>query len=152
MSILKTISMSTVANATEGTPDVQYNSSTSLIYGFVEQNVVIIMGCIPSLRAVMKLEFSKLSILRRYYLWRKSSTGDYDSNGYNDLDDDSHKLNYINTSKGVSKASARAGDSFTGFHTPDENHYQLPVQGKITRTDNYTVSFDPKGRMPRETV
>lgn len=152
MSILKTISMGQVANAAVGTPDVQYNSSPSLIYGFVEQDVVIIMGCIPSLRAVMKLNFSKLSVLRRYYIWRKSSSDDYASNGYNDLDEDSHKLNYIHTPKGTIKAPAGAGDSFTRFHAPGANNDQLPVQGQITRTDKYTVTYDSKERIPRETV
>lgn len=52
MSILRTMSIGEIANATVGTPDVQYIiSSPQLTYGFAEQSVVIFMGCIPILRA-----------------------------------------------------------------------------------------------------
>lgn len=51
MSILRTISIGEIANATVGTPDMQYSSSPQLTYDFAEQSIVIFMGCIPILRA-----------------------------------------------------------------------------------------------------
>ncbi|KAI1803414.1 hypothetical protein F4811DRAFT_524681 [Daldinia bambusicola] len=93
MSILKTIAMGAVANATVGTADVQYQSSLSLMYGYIEQCVVIIIGCIPTLRSIIKkLDFSKLSELRYYMYTRKASVPDFAYNGYTDLDTDHYKL------------------------------------------------------------
>ncbi|KAI1078172.1 hypothetical protein F5B20DRAFT_549621 [Whalleya microplaca] len=152
MSILKTISLGQVANAAVGTPDVQYSSSTQLIYGYTEQSVVIIMGCIPTLRAVMKLNFSKLSNLRKYYMYmRKSSASDDASNGYSDLDTDSNKLNHIPNAKGTSKTSVGVGDPLNRFRQHGGSNDQIPVQ-QITRTDGYTVTYDTRERIPRETV
>lgn len=51
MSILRTISIGEIANATVGTPDLQCISSPQRTYGFAEQSVVIFMGCIPILHA-----------------------------------------------------------------------------------------------------
>lgn len=152
MSILKTVAMGEVANAAVGTPDVQYTSSTQLIYGYTEQSVVIIMGCFPTLRAAMHLNFSKLGNLRRYYMYmRKSSASDYASNGYTDLDTDSHKLNHIQMAKGTSKTSIGVGDSLTRSRHPSRSDDQLPVH-HITRTDGYTITYNTGEHIPRETV
>ncbi|KAI1089143.1 hypothetical protein F5B19DRAFT_468553 [Rostrohypoxylon terebratum] len=152
MSILKTIALGQVANAAVGTPDVQYTSSTQLIYGYTEQNVVIIMGCIPTLRAVMKLNFSKLSYLRRYYAYmKKSSASDYTSSGYTDLDTDSHKMRNIHMAKGTSKTSIGVKESLTRSRQPNGSTEQLPAY-HITRTDGYTITYSTREQMPRETV
>ncbi|KAI0111771.1 hypothetical protein F4814DRAFT_365499 [Daldinia grandis] len=152
MSILKTISMGEVANAAAGTPDVQYSSSTQLIYGYTEQSVVIIIGCLPTLRAAMKLNFSKLGNLRRYYMYiRKSSTSDYTSNGYTDLDTDSHNMNHVHIAKGATKTSIGVGDFLTGSSHDGGSNDQLPVH-QTTKTDVYTVTRNTRERIPRETV
>ncbi|KAI1463633.1 uncharacterized protein F4812DRAFT_468525 [Daldinia caldariorum] len=96
MSILKTIAMGAVANSTVGAPDVQYQSSLSLLYGYIEQCVVIIIGCIPTLRSVIKkLDFSKLSELRYYMYTRKASVPDLAFNRYTNLDTDHYKLTAV---------------------------------------------------------
>jgi hypothetical protein len=114
MSILKTVSLAEVANSAVGTPNVQYSSSPQLIYGFSEQSIVIIMGCIPTLHAVKRSDFAKLSFLKRYYGYmRKSTTSDYASNRYTDLGTDSHKLSNIHTAKETTKTSGGAENSLT---------------------------------------
>lgn len=153
MSILKTISMGAVANSAVGTPDVQYSSSPQLIYGFAEQSVVIIMGCIPILRAIMKLELSKLSLVRRFYAYMgKSSTDGYAVNRYTDLDTDSHNLNHIHRAKGTTKTSVGTRDTPSVSRDHDGINLQLPFHGQITRTDGYTVTYGSKEPIPTETV
>lgn len=145
--------MGELANAAVGTPDTQYKSSPQLIYGFAEQSVVIIMGCIPTLHAVKKSDFSKLNFLKRYYEYvKKSSTSDYTSEGYTDLGKGSHKLDHLHATEGITKASGGAGESLSPSRNHCESNDRLPGLGQITRTDRYTVTYDSEERMPRETV
>ncbi|KAI0444739.1 hypothetical protein F4803DRAFT_560600 [Xylaria telfairii] len=153
LSILKTISLGQIANATVGTPDTQYNSSPQLIYGFVEQSVVIILGCIPVLHASMKTGFSKLSNLRKYYMFgRKSSTSNYTSTGYTDLETSSHEMGYVHTAKATTKTSVYAGDYHASSRPHGGSNDRLPVEDQIIRTDRYAVTYDAQERMPREGV
>lgn len=78
MSILKTVGLQRIADqqADPTATDVQYDATLEILWSCLEQACVIIMGCVPSLRAVTKLELTKSisnsldSILRR----RKSSS------------------------------------------------------------------------------
>lgn len=152
MSILKTISMAEIANVKPGAVDVQYRASFQLIYGYTEQSLVIIIGCLPPMRALMKLDFSQLSLVRRYYMYRsKRSASEYGTNGYTDLDTDTHKLSHINGTKGSTQASVDAVGSFGGTRNHGGSDEQLVVvQGQITRTDRYTVTYDAKDRATKE--
>ncbi|KAF2963102.1 hypothetical protein GQX73_g10468 [Xylaria multiplex] len=153
MSILKTIALSQIANATVGAPDTQYKSSPQLIYGFTEQSTVIIMGCIPVLHASIKMNFSKLSNLRRYYIFaRKSSTSNYASTGYTDLDPNSHEISYVHIAKGNTETSVSAGDYLVSSRSHGRSNDQLLIEDQIIRTDRYTVTYDAKERMQREGV
>ena len=130
MSILKTVSLGQVANSAVGTPDVQYSSSPQLIYGFSEQSVVIIMGCIPTLHAIKRSDFAKLSFLKRYYGYmRKSTTSDYAFNRYADLDTESHKLSNIHTAKATTKTSVGADNSLTTCRHHGGSNDELLIQG-----------------------
>lgn len=40
--------------------DAAYDASTSVLWSAIEQSLVIIMGCVPPLRALSKLEFPAL--------------------------------------------------------------------------------------------
>jgi hypothetical protein len=153
MAIMKARSFGEVAKVPEGAVDVQFRASTQLIYGFTEQALVIIMGCIPSLRAVFKLDFSQLSIVRKYYSYRsKQSASEYSSSGYADLGKDSHNLSHIGMSKGVTQASVgRAGSLASSGHHGGSND-QLVDQGKIVKTNKYSVTYNPNENKPREIV
>ncbi|GAP82403.2 putative integral membrane [Rosellinia necatrix] len=152
LSILKTIALAEVAAASPTSPDPQYKASTSLKYGYTEQNIVIIMGCIPALRPFLKLATSKLSSLRKYYSYiRKTTPSEFSSNRYTDLDTDSHQLNYIHTGDGTAKASVGVGNFTRSLHDKRSND-PLPLHDGITRTDGYTITYDTKERIPRETV
>lgn len=73
MSIMKTISLQRIADQQSDptATDVLYNASLSILWTCLEQACVIVMGCVPPLRAVMKLEGTKRfasslgSLLRR---------------------------------------------------------------------------------------
>ncbi|KAI0023440.1 hypothetical protein F4780DRAFT_776860 [Xylariomycetidae sp. FL0641] len=153
MSILKTIAMGQVAASSTTAQDVQYDSSTQLIYGFTEQSVVIIMGCIPPLRPFMKQTASRLSNLRKYYInMRKSSASDNSSNAYTNFDTEGHHLSHIHMANGTTKTSVGVGNSVA--HSLDHvgSNERLHVQDQITRTDIYTVTYGSKERIPREVV
>jgi len=73
MSILKTVGLQAIADQQSDptATDVQYNASLSILWTLLEQACVIIMGCVPPLRAVAKLEIARSvswslsSLLRR---------------------------------------------------------------------------------------
>ncbi|KAK2595092.1 hypothetical protein QQS21_007177 [Conoideocrella luteorostrata] len=151
MSIVKTISMGQVANVAPGMPDVQYKASPQIVYGFVEQCLVIIIGCIPVLRTILKIDFTKLSITRRLYMYRsKQSASDQGSKDYNDLGTDTHKLSHLHASEGASdRSSGGASDRRAGSN---QQLVDSPYSGQITRTDSYTVTYNPKESESQQTV
>lgn len=95
LSILKTIGLQQIADQQSDptATDVQYDASLEILWSCLEQACVIIMGCVPSIRAVVKLEITKsisssvVSILRRRKMSKASSNdvkdnrinGQYDS-------------------------------------------------------------------------
>ncbi|KAH7320606.1 hypothetical protein B0I35DRAFT_468130 [Stachybotrys elegans] len=92
-SILKTIWMSSIADATVGEPDVQYSASIQLIWGLLEQSFVIIMGCIPVIRSVLKLDLSSFNLYKLYKSSRQQTSKRYnDASGYENIHADSIKL------------------------------------------------------------
>jgi len=83
LSILKTIGLNNIANQQKDptATDVQYDASLEILWSLLEQAFVIIMGCVPPLRAIMRLELTQsistsLTSLLRRRTSSKSSTGD----------------------------------------------------------------------------
>lgn len=62
MSILKTANMVIAFKANFSSVDAQYDASLHLLYGLLEQHFVIIMGCIPSLRSLIKQNLPSFKI------------------------------------------------------------------------------------------
>ncbi|MCJ1375681.1 hypothetical protein MMC20_006918 [Loxospora ochrophaea] len=143
-SIMKTITSQSSAK----TADSQYNTSTSILW--VEQNLVVIMGCVPPLRAVSKIQFPKLrslgqSLIRIISITRSSRTESSsrfhdgsERSTYQHLElKDSHKQPYKE-----STPSSRDKDFFVAEVEPtNRNVAKLPGNGEIQRTDDYTVSY-----------
>ncbi|KAK8087644.1 hypothetical protein PG997_002605 [Apiospora hydei] len=76
LSILKTIGLKTIAEqqADPTAKDVEYNASLMILWSCLEQAFVIIMGCVPPLRALAKLEMAKsISISLSSFLRRAMS-------------------------------------------------------------------------------
>lgn len=63
MSILKTYYIAAAANATQASTDVQYDAAFQVLFGVLEQDFVIIMGCIPSLRKTITVDMKRLNAL-----------------------------------------------------------------------------------------
>lgn len=61
MSVLKTYWIYTASNSTQNSEDVQYNAIFQVVFGVLEQCVVIIMGCIPPIRHVIMPSFGIFS-------------------------------------------------------------------------------------------
>lgn len=61
LSILKTVGLQAIADQQSDpkATDVQYNATLTILWTCLEQACVIIMGCVPPLRAVMKLELAR---------------------------------------------------------------------------------------------
>ncbi|KAK8130699.1 hypothetical protein PG999_003079 [Apiospora kogelbergensis] len=61
LSILKTVGLKTIGDqqADPTAKDVEYNASLMILWSCLEQSCVIIMGCVPPLRALAKLEVAK---------------------------------------------------------------------------------------------
>ncbi|KAK8108238.1 uncharacterized protein PG998_010251 [Apiospora kogelbergensis] len=61
LSILKTVGLKTIGDqqADPTAKDVEYNASLMILWSCLEQACVIIMGCVPPLRALAKLEVAK---------------------------------------------------------------------------------------------
>jgi hypothetical protein len=120
MSILKTV---TATNGGPLKPNAGYNASLSLLYVFIEQSLVIILGCVPALYSGARAEFSAIwkftsSSVSRLIPSRATATGKstgssyYKSTGtsgtYQDLEMNSKKFSSVNES--VRRApSARSG-------------------------------------------
>ncbi|ETS86527.1 hypothetical protein PFICI_00355 [Pestalotiopsis fici W106-1] len=61
MSILRAVGLNHIADQQSGptATDVQYNASLEILWACLEQACVILMGCVPSLRSVVRLEITK---------------------------------------------------------------------------------------------
>ncbi len=98
-SIMKLVA---VQGSSHISPDVQYNASLEMLWVGLEQTFVIIMGCVPSLRSVFKLESVKSissslsSLLRRTNEKSKLSTMNSGSGVYTDLELNANKLGDLN--------------------------------------------------------
>ena len=91
LSILKTIGLNNIANQQKDptATDVQYNASLEILWSLLEQAFVINMGCVPPLRAVVRLELTQsissslTSLLRRSKSSKSSSDNSLQYEGTN---------------------------------------------------------------------
>lgn len=97
LSILKTVGLQHIADqqADPTATDVQYNATLEILWTCLEQAFVIIMGCVPPLRSIVRLDLTQsivgsLSSILRRRRSNKSSEGSYEygSSGvpYDDLE------------------------------------------------------------------
>ncbi|KAI0173704.1 integral membrane protein [Hypoxylon sp. FL1284] len=145
MSILKTIGLKNIADQqTDPTAtDVQYDAALEILWSCLEQACVIIMGCVPSLRAVTKLELTKSisnsldSILRRRKL-SSSNVNKKDSGGvpYDSLEMSTDRLD---RASGNAKAPFTAVAMYEGGDVGSEQH--LVKMNGILSTTEAIVSY-----------
>jgi hypothetical protein len=156
MSVLKTYWIYTASNSTQNSVDVQYNAIFQVVFGVLEQCVVIIMGCIPSIRHVVRLDFKVFSSLgssiTNFFTGSRSKATSSDATnpatgGYYDLEGRS-------VSK-LDKSAASKDDGslvVTTYPRNGSNDGSVP-DNQVRRTDEVTVSYsDPRDRTRREQV
>lgn len=149
MSIMKTL---VAQGSSKDTVDVQYNASLAVLWAGLEQTFVIIMGCVPPLRALLRLEiplFSSISSSLNSLIHRNRSSG--------------------STRSGKQSPSVASYDASVGAHHngeknntynhgpganyyPDSSEQSLGSGQHVRRTDQFTVSYDRAGALGSETV
>lgn len=143
VSILKT------TTAQSSNVDAQYKASLGVLWSGLEETLVIIMGCVPTLRSLTKLEFrafssfrSSLSSLLRGKRSKSSSLEDGRSTygPYNDLEEDTYKLGQIGLS-GVPPQGAREGPIIV-HNAHGSTRDLLPTTAhRVRRTDVFHLSY-----------
>lgn len=125
LSILKTIGLKHIADQQKDptATDVQYDATLEILWTCLEQAFVIIMGCVPPLRSITRLELTKsvsdslASILRRRTSSKSSmgSSTKYEGSGgtYEDLE-------MSKDNRG--RAGGNVGPPFTAAATYEERH------------------------------
>jgi hypothetical protein len=156
MSILKTYWIYTASQATQVSVDVQYDAIFQVLFGVLEQDVVIIMGCIPSIRHMVVLDFKILNSLGSSLTsfikgTRSKSTGSDSTNpstsGYYDLEERS-----VNRS-GNSGVSKNGGSLVVATYPKYGSGDDLVPINQVRRTDQITVSHsDARDPTLREDV
>lgn len=151
-SIMKTIT----AQSNAGGQDIQYNTSAAILWSAVEQCFVIMMGCIPPLATVTKIEFStlrsiatSLASLVSHRSQSKASThgkrSGYDSASrsvYQDLEMNSSRK------RGTQKDGSLIDDK--DAKEPDFTYYNMDGSSPsiangskgIQRSDTFAISYD----------
>jgi hypothetical protein len=143
MSILKTYWVFTAANSTQNSVDVQYDAIYQVVFGVLEQCVVIIMGCIPSIRHVVIPDFkifsslsSTLASLFTTSKSKKSTVGlnNPSAGGYYDLENRS-------VAKSDQSATSKNNESMvTGPYRIGSGDNLVP-DNRVKRTDEVSVAY-----------
>lgn len=148
LSILKTVGLKHIADqqADPTATDVLYGASLEILWSCLEQAFVIIMGCVPPLRSVVKLQLvrsisdSLASIIRR----KKASKSSVDSpkyvsraEQYENLEMSHGRLGRINENDGLPYMGPRHAGSQQSLVGKDKMHSTpVPhVQSKQTWMD-----------------
>lgn len=140
MSILKTVGLKTIADQQSDptATDVQYNATLKILWSLLEQACVIIMGCVPPLRAIMKFEMMKsvftslVSLMRPKETSKKSSSAPpYKGNSarYEDLEMQ-HDFGRVRGNPGYSDMDAGS-------------QHNLVRPNGISKTMEFNVSHHP---------
>ncbi len=147
MSILKTYYISTAAHATQASVDVQYNAIFQVLFGVLEQDIVIIMGCIPSIRHVVAIDlkvFNSLGSSITSFIKRSRTKGSGSDStnpstvGYYDLEDQTNKKS------GTDGISQNKGSTVITSYPKYGSRDDLVPENQVRRTHEVMVSSDPK--------
>ncbi|KAK6844450.1 hypothetical protein PG995_014560 [Apiospora arundinis] len=127
--------------------DAQYHSSLGVLWSILEEDFVIIMGCVPTLHGMAKLDYpflsnlsSSISSFVKGSRGKKSSVSwGYNSSGaYRDLE----MNNYDPCKAGVSHtAAANHPASPQGNSESVKGLFPGANSANVVRTDEYTVSY-----------
>jgi hypothetical protein len=147
LSILKTIGLKNIFDqqTNPNATDVQYNASLQILWSCLEQAFVIIMGCVPPLRGIMRLELTQSisSSLASILRMRKSSKSSLDSHKYGSSSGPYDSLE-MRTDR-LGRVSRNLGQSVTAVTTSDqgrEGSKQDLVRNKgILSTTETSVSY-----------
>lgn len=157
ISIIKTIA---AQGSTHASSHVEYDGTLGVLWSVLEQTSVIIMGCIPTLRGITKLEIttlnslgSSLSTLIKRNRRQGSSLDDgyssTPSKGYENLKMDTRKLGQLG------KGGSAQGFTATSTYYPEgniESKKSLVSQSHIRRDDGFSVSYDQRKETVVESV
>lgn len=121
------------------TDELQYTASLLILWTGMESTCVVIMGCVPSLRGIVKLDFPALSklgdTLASLLPTRSSTTSKYNT------DLERSEIGQSKTGQQYEmKVTAASGD-YKGSSKSSEELIIQPGQGGIQRTDEYTVHY-----------
>ncbi len=151
LSILKAIRLSEIAHqqADPNAVDAQYDAALEILWSLLEQAFVIIMGCVPPLRAAARLDFAKsipaslASILRRGRSTQASSRDHHYENSGGPYD----KLKM--STEMLGRARKDFGPPFAAAATYEEayttSQRDLVERDAITATTETRVSFTQGG-------
>ncbi|KAL2043495.1 hypothetical protein N7G274_003802 [Stereocaulon virgatum] len=155
-SIMKTLTSQSSAK----TADSEYNASIAVLWSAVEQSLVIIMGCVPPLRAVTKIQFPRLRSLAESLVriigsthnsWTKNSSRFHSSSKHStyqhfDLEDSAKRLHKENAHPYEDREfSVLGNDPKDGSAANPREH------NNIRRTDTFTTSYSSSTE-PKQTV
>jgi hypothetical protein len=152
MSILKTYWIYTASQATQASVDVQYNAIFQVLFGVLEQNVVIIMGCIPSIRHIVSLGFGRFSSLGSSFFSvikksRSKTTGSDDTSpstgGYYDMEAQS-----TDRSDGHDMSKGSGGLVVAPYQSYSSRDDLVPDK-QVRRTNEVSVSYSNLKSHPR---
>lgn len=143
-SIMKTVTSQSHAKAA----DSEYNASVSILWSAIEQCLVIIMGCAPPLRAVSKIQFSKLRSLSQSLVRLVDSARTKRERSSSGFHSSSERSAYQDIELGDSRKQSRKQNTplyeaknfaVAGTCTKDANSHE---HGEIQKIDAFSVSYD----------
>ncbi|KUJ18478.1 uncharacterized protein LY89DRAFT_780548 [Mollisia scopiformis] len=157
MSIMKVM---VAQGSSHFSPDVEYNASLGVLWSGMEQTCVIIMGCVPPLRAITKLDFTGLrgissslsSLVGRdknkqssLDIGHKSSTG----RDYNHHELKPFEFNHVPTPIRPQVFTVTAKYSTKGGERTNESP---EMKNRVRRTDHFAILDDYSGETISETT
>lgn len=149
MSICKTIWIAAAANATSQSTDTQYTATFQVLFGVLEQDVVIIMGCAPTLAklelpsGLQKLGQSLSSLIKRSTRRNSASTSHMDcSPDGDDLERSTVVLGSKPNDYHMGHYDANHAEvSAPAFYGENNSAASLCDSGNIKRTKQFTISY-----------
>lgn len=147
LSILKTTA---AAGSSQFSSHIIYDGALGVLWSVLEQTFVIIMGCVPTLRGVTKLDLpgvnsislSMASLIGRNRSKQSSINNGYTSStskGYKDLETDTYKLGQLGS------GGSKQGYTATSSYNPDRgigSKRSADAESRVRRVDEFSVSYD----------
>ncbi|KAK4172410.1 hypothetical protein QBC36DRAFT_337969 [Triangularia setosa] len=138
--------------------DAQYDAAMTVLWSSGEQACVVLLGCVPALRALSSLDYTRLRSLGGSLSrlgWSKGSMtskatksfGIYGSrsagvsSAYHDLENNTHKLGRLGNPSPDKLNGVVAAYDDTG------SSKSLVTDGQVRRTDVFTVDYGRKDQM-----